>query len=152
MAKKTSNLKRRNNKSKNDNLSKFAYDYSKDYTDPKWPYAQGRNDKMGKLVLIITPIIISVIITYVWYADYTRTYVVRPLPFQNVIDKNATSSFVNPERFWGTYRSNVYFGLKTRTPHSPVVGLMWMNQFAGNFPPKLHHWCDQGKYDHQFIL
>ena len=28
-------------------LKKFAHDYSKDHTDPKWPYAHGRMDKYG---------------------------------------------------------------------------------------------------------
>lgn len=30
-----------------------------------------------------------------------------------------------PDIFWGTYRPGVYFGLKTRDPHSLVTGLMW---------------------------
>lgn len=30
-----------------------------------------------------------------------------------------------PEQFWGSYRPGVYFGLKTRDPHSLVTGLMW---------------------------
>lgn len=30
-----------------------------------------------------------------------------------------------PEQFWGSYRPGVYFGLKTRDPHSLVMGLMW---------------------------
>ncbi|KAJ8981057.1 hypothetical protein NQ317_018030, partial [Molorchus minor] len=30
-----------------------------------------------------------------------------------------------PDKFWGTYRPGVYFGLKTREPNSIVTGLMW---------------------------
>lgn len=30
-----------------------------------------------------------------------------------------------PERYWGSYRPGVYFGMGTREPHSPVLGLMW---------------------------
>lgn len=29
------------------------------------------------------------------------------------------------DRYWGTYRPGNYFGLKTREPYSPVMGLMW---------------------------
>ncbi|XP_017891521.1 mannosyl-oligosaccharide glucosidase GCS1 isoform X2 [Ceratina calcarata] len=50
-----------------------------------------------------------------------------------------------PDRYWGTYRPGVYFGLKTRDPHSLVTGLMWY------FPHSLRqdgsglrHWCEQG--------
>lgn len=31
------------------------------------------------------------------------------------------------ERYWGSYRPGNYFGLKTRDPESPVMGLMWFN-------------------------
>ncbi len=34
----------------------------------------------------------------------------------------------NPERFWGTYRTNLYFGMRTRSPKSPLIGLMWYEQ------------------------
>jgi mannosyl-oligosaccharide glucosidase len=30
-----------------------------------------------------------------------------------------------PDRYWGSYRPGVYFGMATREPHSPVLGLMW---------------------------
>lgn len=49
---------------------------------------------------------------------------------------------LDPEKYWGSYRPQTYFGLKTRDPHSMVVGLMWY------FPSKLtrngdgiRHWC-----------
>jgi hypothetical protein len=29
--------------------------------------------------------------------------------------------------FWGTYRPNLYFGLKPRVPQSLMTGLMWFN-------------------------
>lgn len=31
------------------------------------------------------------------------------------------------ERFWGSYRPQTYFGLKTRDPDSLVMGLMWFS-------------------------
>ncbi|CAF4482064.1 unnamed protein product, partial [Didymodactylos carnosus] len=51
----------------------------------------------------------------------------------------------NPERFWGTYRSNLYFGVKHRSPQSLSGGLMWfdskkIHQSNDHF---LRHWCDQ---------
>lgn len=55
------------------------------------------------------------------------------------------SGIDDPERYWGSYRSGVYFGMKTRDPQSLVMGLMWY------FPQKLRaggegirHWCDAG--------
>ena len=31
-----------------------------------------------------------------------------------------------PDRFWGSYRSGVYFGMKHRSPKSLLTGIMWM--------------------------
>ena len=56
---------------------------------------------------------------------------------------NSSSASVNPERFWGSYRPNLYFGLKTRSPRSPVVGLMWLTQLTNEMPPPIRHWCNQ---------
>lgn len=33
----------------------------------------------------------------------------------------------DPERYWGSYRPGLYFGLKTRDPHSLQMGLMWFS-------------------------
>ena len=63
-----------------------------------------------------------------------REMVRRPLDAPKMIGSEATFPHNDPERFWGTYRSGVYFGLKTRSPHSPVAGLMWMTQFTGRLP------------------
>jgi hypothetical protein len=30
-----------------------------------------------------------------------------------------------PDRYWGSYRPGLYFGMKTRDPYSFVSGLMW---------------------------
>ncbi|KAI0240630.1 Mannosyl-oligosaccharide glucosidase [Lamellibrachia satsuma] len=67
-----------------------------------------------------------------------------PLPVARIISSDTSSAQVDPERFWGSYRPGVYFGLKTRSPHSPVVGMMWMTPLTSNPSPPLHHWCEQG--------
>lgn len=35
------------------------------------------------------------------------------------------SGLDDAERFWGSYRPGTYFGMKTRDPHSILMGLMW---------------------------
>lgn len=37
------------------------------------------------------------------------------------------SGIDEPERYWGSYRPGNYFGLKTREPHSILMGLMWFS-------------------------
>ena len=31
----------------------------------------------------------------------------------------------DPDRYWGSYRPGTYFGMSTREPYTPVMGLMW---------------------------
>lgn len=124
-----------------DELSKFAHDYSKDYADPNWPYHHGRMDKCAIVSLIVFPIAIISGITYVWYNAQLKNMVKTPLNVPKIISPEITSN--NSEMFWGTYRSSLYFGLKTRSPHSPVAGLMWMSQMTNEIPPSIRHWCTQ---------
>lgn len=52
----------------------------------------------------------------------------------------------NMDRFWGTYRPQVYLGMKTKSERSLVTGLMWLQQHvrynAGELPVK--HVCEHG--------
>ena len=125
-------------------VKKFGYDYTKDYSDPAWPYAKGRMDKGAWFLLTVTPVILASLIAFFYIRDSYREAVRQPMGTPNIIAANATSAAVDPERFWGTYRSLAYFGMKTRSPQSPVSGLMWFFQSAGDMPPKIRHWCDQG--------
>lgn len=73
---------------------------------------------------------------------YLETRVNTPFDNKKVVARTGLNV---PEQFWGSYRPGVYFGLKTRHPHSMVTGLMWY------FPKRLRpggdgirHWCEQG--------
>ncbi|KAK3911299.1 Mannosyl-oligosaccharide glucosidase [Frankliniella fusca] len=75
------------------------------------------------------------------YNGYLETRVNTPFDKYKVVGQSGLSV---PDRYWGSYRPGVYFGLKTRDPHSPVMGLMWyfdshvVTGFAG-----VRHWCEQ---------
>lgn len=78
----------------------------------------------------------------VGYEGYLETRVNTPFDDQKMVVRGGLDV---PERYWGTYRPGVYFGLKTRDPKSLVAGLMWY------FPLRLRpggdgvrHWCEQG--------
>lgn len=51
-----------------------------------------------------------------------------------------------PDLFWGSYRPGLYFGLKTRDPHSLVTGLMWY------FPKRLGPGGDGIRLTYEFFL
>ncbi|XP_074643874.1 mannosyl-oligosaccharide glucosidase-like [Tubulanus polymorphus] len=90
---------------------------------------------------IIGVLCIFMIVGYVIYQNVLKERIRKPLGVIPIIAHNATSASVDPRRFWGSYRPGNYFGMKTRSPNSPVAGLMWIAQHG---QPKLRHWCDHG--------
>ncbi|KAL1489403.1 hypothetical protein ABEB36_014304 [Hypothenemus hampei] len=75
------------------------------------------------------------------FLGYLETRVNTPLNERKVIIKSGLNV---PEKFWGTYRPGVYFGLKTRDLNSLVTGLMWY--FPSRLGPGgqgIRHWCEQ---------
>ena len=84
-----------------------------------------------------------------------REMVRKPLDSPKMIADGASLAANDPDRFWGTYRSGVYFGLKTRSPQSPVVGLMWMTQFTGNsmtLAKSIHLWYFYVLFVTEFLI
>ncbi|CAF4518187.1 unnamed protein product [Rotaria sp. Silwood1] len=71
------------------------------------------------------------------YDEYTNI----PINLPKLVNVNET----NLERFWGTYRSNLYFGLKHRSVKSLSGGLMWFDYgtLQKSNDRFLRHWCDQ---------
>lgn len=51
---------------------------------------------------------------------------------------------VDDALLWGPYRSNLYFGVRPRTPTGPTFGLMWGSSKDGKLDRrKLRHACEQ---------
>ncbi|RLU22685.1 hypothetical protein DMN91_004963 [Ooceraea biroi] len=79
----------------------------------------------------------------VWFGfkGYLETRVNTPYDGKKLV----ALSLDAPDRYWGTYRPGVYFGLKTRDSQSLVTGLMWyfprMLRYDGS---GFRHWCEQG--------
>ena len=54
---------------------------------------------------------------------YLETRLNAQLHLPSAVEKSGIDV---PERFWGSYRPGVYFGLKTRSQSDLLFGLMWM--------------------------
>ncbi|XP_071479946.1 mannosyl-oligosaccharide glucosidase-like [Diadema antillarum] len=106
------------------------------------PPSASRNFTM----FLFSSLLVLVPLMYMWYQHVLRSAVTTPLSVPRTIADDASSAARNPGRFWGTYRPGVYFGVKTRSPKSPVAGLMWFQQnpSAPNRDIKLRHSCEQG--------
>ncbi|XP_076466816.1 mannosyl-oligosaccharide glucosidase-like [Babylonia areolata] len=122
--------------------------------DPNWPYAHGNLDPLGKFVGLCIMTVSLSLVAYFRYQQYLRDIVITPLDAPAIIAANATSPSISPDRFWGTYRPQTYFGLKTRSPNSPLFGSMWLEQFTNRTPLPLRHWCDQadGLHGYSWLL
>ncbi|KAL0803320.1 hypothetical protein ABMA28_017199 [Loxostege sticticalis] len=80
------------------------------------------------------------IAVYVGTLGYLETRVNTPFDDVKVVQE---SGLQVPDRYWGSYRPNVYFGMKTREPQSPVFGMMWYKMGITS-QRDIRHWCDQG--------
>lgn len=79
--------------------------------------------KINKTLVFGIPAAVVLVISaaaFHWYNMMLLNHVRTPLDAPKLVDKNWTSDGAN--KFWGSYRSNLYFGLKTRSPSSPVFG------------------------------
>ncbi|KAK4002984.1 hypothetical protein OUZ56_004773 [Daphnia magna] len=100
-----------------------------------------RKQHNGSLYTGVGVIAISVVSWFV-YQGYLETRVNSPLT-ENKVAFPSSHDF--PERYWGSFRPGVYFGMKSRDTHSLLAGLMWFMPdvaAAGNL--NLRHLCDQG--------
>lgn len=82
------------------------------------------------------------IASYFGYLGYLETRVNTPYDNLKMV---LHTGLEDPDRYWGSYRPQTYFGMKTRDPNSLVMGLMWYT--PSNLGPGgqgIRHWCDLG--------
>ncbi|ALC48411.1 CG1597 [Drosophila busckii] len=80
------------------------------------------------------------IASYFGYLGYLETRVNTPFDNQKMVLRTGLDE---PDRYWGSYRPQTYFGLKTRDAHSPVMGLMWYAPtHLGPNGQGIRHWCE----------
>jgi mannosyl-oligosaccharide glucosidase len=88
----------------------------------------------SRLKIYILPVTVLIAICISWcYNQWLASRVNTPLHKPRVINESVYKSTQNLDRYWGTYRSNLYFGLKTRSSNPFSVGMMWFNQYNPNF-------------------
>ncbi|CAN8304148.1 unnamed protein product [Cochlearia groenlandica] len=69
-----------------------------------------------------------------------RPRVVTPLPAPKLMDLPLFQGEHKESLYWGTYRPQVYFGVRARTPQSIVAGLMWLVEKDGKHV--MRHFCE----------
>ncbi|PKA57738.1 Mannosyl-oligosaccharide glucosidase GCS1 [Apostasia shenzhenica] len=64
---------------------------------------------------------------------------VTPFPAPKMLDLPQFQGEHKESLYWGTYRPHVYLGIRARTPHSLIAGLMWIGIRNGQY--FLRHVC-----------
>ncbi len=88
-------------------------------------------------------------------AYFSSYRVSRPYPLPPLADTSTTRADVDAERFWGTYRSQAYFGLRTRSEAPLLAGVMWFEHTV--LPGQklgVKHYCehsDKQRYTSQWL-
>ncbi|CAE6460436.1 unnamed protein product [Rhizoctonia solani] len=71
-------------------------------------------------------------------------YVVILGSLSRALAQESTNGTYDDSLLWGTYRPNLYFGLRPRLPQSLMTGLMWFGTQHYQSLTKTRHACDQG--------
>jgi len=101
----------------------------------------------GKMYLM-AGLVSLVAVGYFVYQGYLETRVNTALDAAKVVKESGLDV---PERFWGSYRPGVYFGMKSRSAKDVVTGLMWfLPRHVNQGSLGLRHWCEQGDNLKQF--
>ncbi|XP_072112947.1 mannosyl-oligosaccharide glucosidase [Mobula birostris] len=105
-----------------------------------------KKSNLGNIFINIAIVLCTVSCVWFCYAIYMRSWfanrIITPHPSFRILNSNSSSPTLSPEKYWGSYRPQVYFGMKTRSQKSIVTGLMWLQQFKAEV--NLRHTCEQG--------
>lgn len=96
---------------------------SKSYSRPSQKSSKSPGGLLTKLAISAVAAGVVLVIAYMRYQTSLKSAVKTPLQSPTILADNSSSAAENPDRFWGTYRSHMYFGMKTRSKASPVVGM-----------------------------
>lgn len=119
--------------------------------EPSKKQAMNENDRFqseeGSSYLCSTrtfiPAFCLVIAFLIGYKGYLETRINTPFDKVKIVQKTGLAV---PDRYWGSYRPNVYFGMKTRDPYSLVTGIMWYYPETIERGGDIRHWCEQSDY------
>jgi mannosyl-oligosaccharide glucosidase len=112
---------------------------------PRHVKSEGVNIKL--IFLIVSMFCIGIYGYYAYKQGKLKNRPVTPFPGLTIHPLNWTHPEENAERFWGSYRPGVYFGMRHRLPQSPAFGLMWMVQFdQRRSGDNIRHTCEQSHH------
>ncbi|XP_022663582.1 mannosyl-oligosaccharide glucosidase-like isoform X2 [Varroa jacobsoni] len=100
----------------------------------------GLFDNKFKMFIVFNISLLICVLGYVWHLHKLQSEIVTPLDSPKMVSKAGLDV---PNRYWGTYRSQLYFGMKNRHRDPVNFGLMWFNQKPRGNNLNIRHWCSQ---------
>lgn len=101
-----------------------------------------QKNKRHHFLLIFGALVLTVVGCYIW-SYYITMQAYTPLSLPKAVDLIRDHD-EDLKRLWGTYRSHLYFGLRTRTPESLLFGLLWFSQYPKSGQLQIRYTCEQG--------
>ncbi|OQR71857.1 mannosyl-oligosaccharide glucosidase-like [Tropilaelaps mercedesae] len=101
---------------------------------------QGLFDRKFKIFIVFNISLLVCVLAYVAHLHQLESEVITPFDSPKMVLKKGLQI---PERYWGTYRSQMYFGMKNRHEDPVNFGLMWFNQKPRGNNLNIRHWCSQ---------
>ncbi|KAF8107945.1 hypothetical protein N665_0116s0144 [Sinapis alba] len=77
--------------------------------------------------------------------EFQRPRVITPFPAPKLSDLPMFQGDHKESLYWGTYRPQVYFGVRARTPHSLLAGLMWLGDEKDDGKHAMRHFCENSQ-------
>ncbi|XP_023541215.1 mannosyl-oligosaccharide glucosidase GCS1 [Cucurbita pepo subsp. pepo] len=84
-------------------------------------------------------VILYLIRSLIVVGDHRTPRVITPFPAPKVIDLHQFQGEHKESLYWGTYRPQLYLGIRARTPLSLLAGLMWIGVQNGRYV--MRHVC-----------
>ncbi|KAI0987875.1 hypothetical protein GJ496_006427 [Pomphorhynchus laevis] len=95
-------------------------------------------------ILLLTLILIAFYRVYFSQWPFDKNTITRPVKLPSALSYlKSQHNILDDELFWGTYRPNLYFGVRHRSPVSIIGGLAWYNEYQlrKEGPAKFRHFC-----------
>ncbi|XP_073129902.1 mannosyl-oligosaccharide glucosidase GCS1 [Henckelia pumila] len=119
------------------------------YSDRKTRKFGDRSSNLKRIIALITKISIlfGILVFFIYFMkdflnpvkENVKPRVITPLPAPKLMDLPMFQGDHRESLYWGTYRPNVYFGIRARTPQSLLAGLMWIGVKDGRY--LMRHVC-----------
>jgi len=112
-----------------------------------------QDDRARNMLIIVATFAATVLFGWL-LSHYETTKLYKPFPSTSLAVDVLKDVQRDNEMLWGTYRSHLYFGMKTRTKESLLFGLLWFSQFPKSGQLQLRYTCEQSdnlpKYGWQY--